>query len=99
MIAQLFNFVKKSPNEFTGQWGGQAVSDFDPTKNRIELLRFAAILLGDAGKRHATFDEILDCVRMELNANLAAGEREQFLMALEIHPSFKRVSENSFELA
>jgi len=98
MIGRLLNFVRKSPDNFHGNWGGQAAEDFDPYKNRVELLRFAAILLGDSDKTQVTSDEVLDCVQYELKVALGVAERVQFLSCLENHPSFYRVSENLFEI-
>jgi hypothetical protein len=96
MIGRIVSFVQKS-DCFAGSWNGEASAAQDPDRNRIELLRFAGILLGDKGKSIVAADEIVDCIRDELNVELSTGERAALLNCLEHHPAFVR-SADKFQI-
>ena len=74
------------------------MDDLDPEKNRVELLRFAGILLSDAQRSQVSSSEIFECIQNQLKVALADEDREEFLMRLQHHPSFKHIAENIFEV-
>jgi hypothetical protein len=98
MIARFFNFRRKRSDHFQGAWGGQAAGDFEPERNYVELLRFAALLLSDTDRRDFTRDQILECITSELKVQLAVGDKERLLAGLLHHASFERIADNRFLL-
>lgn len=99
MTASVLSFGKKKIDHFHGAWGGQAANEFDPERNRVELLRFTALLLSDTNHTQFTEEEILDCVRRDLNVQLIGDDLGSLISCLGQHPSFKPLESGLFGLA